>query len=71
MGALKGGGWNPLANYDIDTQKHKDEYSNTMCKNCHDNKCILINLDIESEVITAWLPKFGLKCKVMSKKKGW
>ena len=41
-----------------------------MCKNCRENKYILINLDTGSEGITTKLQTFGLKCKVISKKNG-
>ena len=62
----------PLTNNDIDTHRniHKDDYTNTMCENCHDHKYILIKLDIQSEGIMAWLPKFGLSVKSCPKKKG-
>ena len=40
-----------------------------MCENCHDHKYILIKLDIQSEGIMAWLPKFGLSVKSCPKKK--
>ena len=44
----------------------QEEYTKTRCNNYWDNKCIMINFDIQSEGITAPLPTIGLKCKVMS-----
>ena len=40
-----------------------------MCKNCRENRYILINLDTRSEGITTELQIFGLKCKVMFEQK--